>query len=41
MKKEGLKSAFLILPGMTTHRDISGKLWRKDGEFQGAKEGMR
>lgn len=29
IEKEGLKSAFLILPGMTAHRDVSGQLWGK------------
>lgn len=29
MENKGLKSAFLILLGMTTLRDISGQLWGK------------
>lgn len=33
MEKEGLKSAFLILCGMTTHRDISGQLRGKDSYY--------
>lgn len=28
-----LKTAFLILLGMTTHRDISEQLWGKDSYY--------
>lgn len=39
MQKEGLKSAFLIIPVMTAHRNISGKVDGKMANISGGEWG--